>query len=179
MRSKEITFLSMRNACAVIFQKVYKYDWTRDNAVRFGQVECLRSDIISSMYSLARNMRPHPKPRQPILDCPAMPLEHLPTGLRQKQVNLQECLVGLMHTLVLNLGRHLVDTIRTLLQERRMWDMYRRESLKVLKSAQSLSIDIEKPRRRYDMKVFYESMAFVKTKLQDKNEKEKSNRWTD
>ena len=140
MKSKPITFDSMRDACATIFEKVYKFDWTREKAMRFGQVECLRTEIIHSMYSLARSMRPNPRPPNVIINCPDLPVEELPAGLRQKQIKLQECFVGLMHTLILNLGRHLLDTVRTLLLEQKMWELYRLESQKVLKSAQSLSI---------------------------------------
>ena len=141
MKSKVITFTSMRQACTIIFDNIYKHNWTKAKVDKFGQVECLRRDIITSIYEYARDQRPPRPPRGQVISIsPALPSGVLTPGLRQTKVKLDGCLVGLMHTLILNLGRHLVESIKTVLKERRRWVEFRDKSSKVLIAVQSMSV---------------------------------------
>ena len=77
--------------------------------IRYGQVECVKRNIILDIFKIAKSMRPNNKKlaQRPV---PSVPQEVIPAGMKQKLFSLNQCLVGIMHTLVLNLGKHMLMT---------------------------------------------------------------------
>ena len=49
------------------------------------------------------------------------PYEILPHRMKQKMINLEDCIVGIMHTLVLNLGKPFLAAIQALSCQTRIW----------------------------------------------------------
>ena len=125
MTSKVITFKSMRQAADVMHSKIYHHKWTKVKAERFAQVECLKTNITEVIYKDAVTTRPR---RDDLLlnqngedERRRFPSNSLPIGMTQSNILLKDCMLGVMHTLVLNLGRHLLCTIKDLMCEHNCW----------------------------------------------------------
>ena len=125
MTSKLITFTSMRQAADIIHSKIYHHKWTKVKAERFAQIECLKTYITEVIYQDAVTSRPR---RDDLVlnhngedERRRFPINSLPIGMTQSNILLKDCMLGVMHTLVLNLGRHLLCTIKDLLSEHNCW----------------------------------------------------------
>ena len=125
MMSKVITFTSMRQSADIIHSKIYHHKWTKVKAERFAQVECLKTHITEVIYKDAVTTRPR---RDDLMlnendedERRRFPINVLPIGMTQTNILLKDCMLGVMHTLVLNLGRHLLCTIKDLLCEHNCW----------------------------------------------------------
>ena len=116
LKAKTITFETMKNACKVIFENIYTYKWTKDNMKRYCQVECVTHSIAELIYQHTVSIRP--KSKKDVVEPINVQLPNtlLPAGLKQNVVPLNACIVGVMHTLVLNLGKHVLLTIRDYLK---------------------------------------------------------------
>ena len=125
MKAKNITFDSMINACDVIHENIYLHNWTKDQAEKYGQIECLKSSVIEDIYQHSKSIRNTTKrlAQRPI---PVLPRSLLPSGMTQSIIQLDQCIVGVMHTLILNLGKCLLLTIAELLGKlkRNIWSFF-------------------------------------------------------
>ena len=140
MCAKEITFDTLRLACESIWKMTYERKWKRSEVSRFGQYECLKRDVIAHIWDVAKSSRPTRNNAIGDIVAPPMPLELLPSGLRQQILELKDCLVGVMHTLILNIGKHLMLTMIALLKERKLWNTFRDVSDEMLFTVQSMSL---------------------------------------
>ena len=68
-----------------------------------------------------------------------MPHSILPAGMNQEILRLDQCIVGVMHTLVLNLGKHLLLTVVNLLDGNE-WTAFYDQCNESLKEVKSLSL---------------------------------------
>ena len=93
------------------------------------QIYLENSDSSRRAKTIARQMQ------EPII----MPESLLPAGLNQTTIRLYQYVVGVMHTLVLNLGKHLLLTIVDLL-DGYDWSLFYNQCDKSLKEIKSLSL---------------------------------------
>ena len=123
LSAKEITFESMRMACEIIFEKLYLHKWSKKIALLYAQVECVKNSIVNDIYKYVKSIRPRSKrfAQRPI---PSFPQMLLPAAMNQKLFTLDQCMVGIMHTLILNLGRHLLLTAVAALSETNEWTRF-------------------------------------------------------
>ena len=140
MFAKKITFQTMRSACELIWKNVYERKWKRSEVSRFGQYECLKRETITNIWDSAKESRPNANEVIAEVIAPRMPINCLPSGMRQDVLELKDCVVGIMHTLVLNIGRHLILSVIGLLKERKLWNQFRDRSEELLFNVQSKSL---------------------------------------
>ena len=142
MAAKEVTFDSMRHACYIIYEKVFLHKWTKEAATKFAQVECIKGDVMEDIYQYAKELRP--KRKKDVTDetfVPHMPKHLLPQCLLQNCIELRDCLVGVMHTLFLNVGGHITENIVGILSSRSQWEPFCEFSADVLTIVQSMSLN--------------------------------------
>ena len=143
MKSKVITFDTMKNACKVMYSRLWTKTWSVANAKSFAQIECLRNDLSSSIIDHARQHRPNYAIDLENFDEDEIQFpEHLLPNVMVKQpVSLDQCTVGAMHTLVLNLGKHVLSTLVDLLRENKRWTtFYDKVAIKLIK-VRSMSLN--------------------------------------
>ena len=142
MKAKKITFESMKDACQTIFEFIYLHKWTKAQVDRFAQVECLKKDIVQAIYDHAKEVRPaHKSGVDDGTVPPAISPTILPSGLRQTSIELQDCMVGIMHTLFLNVGRHLLETVLAVLKTRSDYHEFYEMSNKDIVEVQRMSLN--------------------------------------
>ena len=139
LTAKEITFESMRRACEVMFEKLYLHEWTKAITMRYAQVECVKNSIVDDIYRYVKNIRPRSKrfAQRPI---PLFPRKLLTSGMNQRLFTLDQCMVGIMHTLILNLGKHLLLTAVAWLSETEDWTRFYNSTNGRLKKINKLSL---------------------------------------
>ena len=140
LNAKDITFDSMKKACYTMFEKLYVHEWTQKVMKRYGQVECLKSSVIMDIYKYTTAIRAERKcdVQRPI---PPFPHHILPTGMSQNLFTLDQCIVGVMHTLILNLGKHVLLTGHAILSERNnQWKKFYNITNVILKNVNKLSL---------------------------------------
>ena len=140
MHAKIITFSSMISACDVIHENIYLHNWTKVKAQKYGQIECIKTSVIEDIYQYSRGIRSRTKStaQRPI---PQLPRILLPSGMTQSILRLDQCIVGVMHTLILNLGKHLLLTISELLSKVKMWTSFYSSSSVLLDDIRKLSLN--------------------------------------
>ena len=139
MGAKIITFSSMINACNVIHENLYLHNWTKATAKKYGQIECLKTSVIDDIYQYSRSIR-SPKKSLAQRPIPVLPTSLLPCGMTQSILRLDQCIVGVMHTLILNLGKHLLLTIAELLSKINLWSKFFSSSSELLDEIRKLSL---------------------------------------
>ena len=139
LRAKDISFDSMRKACIVMFEKLYLHEWSQKTTLRYGQVECVKTSTIMDIYKYAKRIRPRTK-RFAQCPIPPFPFSIVPSGMNQKSFALEQCMVGIMHTLILNLGRHLLLTAVASLSESNEWTKFYSSTNSTLKQINKLSL---------------------------------------
>lgn len=139
MMAKQITFPSMIEACDVIHENIYLHKWTKEAAQRYAQIECLKTSVIEDIYQYSRSIRSAKKSeaQRPV---PLLPRKLLPSGMTQSILRLDQCIVGVMHTLILNLGKHMLLTISELLSKVKIWSSFLALSNDLLNDIRKLSL---------------------------------------
>ena len=139
LTAKEISFESMRKACEVMFEKLYLHEWTKAITIRYAQVECVKSSIVNDIYRYVKSIRPRSKrfAQRPI---PLFPRKLMTSGMNQSLFTLDQCMVGIMHTLILNLGKHLLLTAVAWLSETNDWTRFYNSTNGRLKKINKLSL---------------------------------------
>ena len=140
MKAKRITFETMRNACYRIYEKAFRGEWKRSNVDKYAQAECLRKDIVRNIWNIAKENRSRDRKQRMQVPIPAFPVDILPTGLNQNVLALENCMVGIMHTLILNLGRHLLTTVIDVSKEKRKWPFFKDCIEDILLHVQGMSL---------------------------------------
>ena len=124
LKSLKINFKEMVSCCETVHRKVYFHEWSRKDCDRYAQRFCIKKEILNKIFADAYSRRPK-KNNIPNNNNWArnvdFPYHFLPYGMRQKILDLDDCIVGIMHTLVLNLGRHFLTTIQLLSSQIRIW----------------------------------------------------------
>ena len=140
MDAKIITFSSMISACDVIHENLYLHNWTKEKAKKYGQIECIKTSVIDDIYQYSKSIRSASKrgAQRPI---PQLPRHVLPSGMTQSILRLDQCIVGVMHTLILNLGKHLLLTVAQLLSKLKMWTTFYSSSSVLLDDIRKLSLN--------------------------------------
>ena len=113
MKAKTITFKSMINACETIHERVYLYQWNKKNVDKYAQTECIKNSIVNQLYKYTTSVRPQKNLAHPPI--PRLPNNILPTGMTQSIIRLDQIVVSVMHTLILNLGKHLLLLVKSFL----------------------------------------------------------------
>lgn len=105
--------------------------------LRYAQVECIKRSVVLGIYKHATNIRLNRK-RLAQRPVPPLPNDLLPSGMRQKLFNLDQCVVGVMHTLILNLGKYvLLTAVRSLASD---WSNYYENTNMLLIQVNKLSL---------------------------------------
>ena len=91
------------------------------------------------IYKYAKSIRPRSKrfAQRPI---PPFPWRLLPPAMNQNLFTLDQCMVGIMHTLILNLGKHLLLTAVAALSESNEWTRFYKCTNAKLKNINKLSL---------------------------------------
>ena len=139
MSAKQITFNTMKSACETCYSNVYTYKWTQSKMYQFARVECIKESVYKSIWKHADSSRPAKTIAMQMQEPVTMPESLLPAGMNQTIIRLDQCVVGVMHTLVLNLGKHLLLTIVDLLDGNE-WSLFYNQCDKSLKDIKSLSL---------------------------------------
>ena len=140
MKAKIITFSTMIKACDVIHENIYLHNWTKEEAQKYGQIECLKTSVLENVYQYSKSIRSRSKKlaQRPI---PALSKLLLPSGMTQSILRLDQCIVGVMHTLILNLGKHLLLTIAELLSKLKIWSTFYLATEALLNDVRKLSLN--------------------------------------
>ena len=101
----------MKSVCKTCYSNVYTYKWTQSKMYQFARVECIKESVYKSIWKHADSSRPAKTIAMQMQEPVTMPESLLPAGMNQTIIRLDQCVVGVMHTLVLNLGKHLLLTI--------------------------------------------------------------------
>ena len=119
LKSKEITFDTMKSACHVIFEKVRNKEWTQAVAEHYARRECIREAvwkrvwregkdaIVPNIDEVVRNVGPDESLFPPFWNQTLLPL----SGFH----------LGVMHYLFLNVGKHLLEIVNMKLSEDGVW----------------------------------------------------------
>ena len=139
MKAKIITFDTMMNACNTIHEKIYMFNWSISNAKKYGQAECIKTSVVDAICNHSKNVRASKKSLAE-LPIPPLPIDILPAGMTQKVVRLDQIMVGIMHTLFLNLGKHILSMVKSALRNKK-WSEFYHQSNTLLSNIQSLSLN--------------------------------------
>ena len=134
LRGKEVTFESMKNALLLTYQRLSTVPfWNKKQAQEYTKYECISTSIFEEVYQLAREARD----KQP---TPPFPEHVLPAAMKFAGLELKQCLVGVMHTLILNGGKTVLGTIRELLTKETKWQPFYKETNLDLQRIRKLSL---------------------------------------
>lgn len=139
MKAKIITFHTMMKACNTIHENIYMFDWSISNAKKYAQAECIKTSIVDTICNHSKNVRASKKSLVE-LPIPALLINILPSGMTQKVVRLDQIMVGIMHTLFLNLGKHILSMVKSALRNKKWSELYH-QSNTLLSNIQSLSLN--------------------------------------
>ena len=124
LQARQITFDTMLFALRYIHEKTYKKEWTdfSKTAQYYASLECINTALAKRVYMNAKILR-----TQCIRDgtydresVPPMDLSSVPNILTSGTLTLDQCMVGIMHTLFLNGGKKVMLLVH---------DVFKKENL--------------------------------------------------
>ena len=139
LKTKKISFRSMKQSCEIIFRKVYLKEWTKNQAMQYSRRECIRTAVVEDVYQTARQLRQGR--RQGDNSIPPLPEKILPPFWNQSILPIEHFMLGLMHYLFLNVGNHVLVCIKDKLSDDNMWTSTHLEWNVILQDIRSLSLD--------------------------------------
>ena len=117
LKTKVITFDSMKRACRIIFDKVIRDEWTQVVAGHFARRECIRESVWKRIWKLARDARVE----NDIIDDIMLNESVFPPFWKQSLISLERFELGVMHYLFLNVGKHLFEIMSLKFSENGIW----------------------------------------------------------
>ena len=124
LKSKIITFETMKNACQIIYQKVCDKTWTTlEEPSQFARRECIRRETWRKVYDAAKVVTLDGIVRSEDHEF-IVPESLLPPFWNQDMISLDQVHLGVMHFLFLNIGSHLLMILRSLLSENNCWGSF-------------------------------------------------------
>lgn len=117
MVSKKITFDSLKEALhQYIPEKTYRKEWTdfSKTVLSYASYECLNTAVAKQVYNHAKDLRKkHIREEGRIRDVTTnVENDILPKAMLCPQLTLDQCMVGIMHTLFLNGGKKIISLIQ-------------------------------------------------------------------
>ena len=140
MDAKKVTFSTMKDAINIMNERIWKHKWSKAQCERYAKTECIRNDIVDKLFSYIRRNRPSRSETSDATEVPEVPEFLLPIGLKQDTIELDDCMIGAMHTVVLNLGRHYLDVMHDVLSQEGSWRAFYDDTNKLLKTVRSMSL---------------------------------------
>lgn len=118
IKSKIITFETMKDACQTIFDKVKDGTWNQSIAGLYAKRECIRESIWKDVWKSAKDVRSQGEVeiQQATLDQST-----LPSFWTQDLLSLEGFHLGIMHYLFLNVGKHLMEIMNMKMSELGIW----------------------------------------------------------
>ena len=138
LKSKVISFDSMKEACYTIFQKIYLKEWTKTQAIDFSKRECIKGSIVDKVYKHARALRGDRANDD--MTVPELPDSLLPPFWSQDVIAMDNFLLGIMHYLFLNVGSHVLFCVKDKLADDNMWTSTATAWNNILDGVRSLSL---------------------------------------
>ena len=135
--AKKVTFDSMKTAYSVIFEKIRMGTWSIVKAKKYAQVECLSSKVVNSIIEFARSVG---SVNELSDDDNNRFWEMIPHMVASPSLSLDQCMVGSMHTIVLNLGKHVLLTICECLKKSRQFSLFYSKMSDFMESVQRMSL---------------------------------------
>ena len=127
--AKNITFVLMINVCDTRYE--YMHNWINFNTQKYSQIECLKFLVISYRSRYSRNIQVSIK-QLAQRQIPLLPQILLLSGMTQSILRSDQCIVGVMHALLLNLTKHSLLTIPELSSTLNQWSTFHQESSNLL-----------------------------------------------
>lgn len=118
IKSKKITFQTMKEACHTIFENVKSGTWNQSVADSYAKRECIRESVWKKVWRTAKDASRNPN--VPI-DQVVLDESSLPCFWNQSLLSLDGFQLGIMHYLFLNVGKHLLEIINMRLSELGLW----------------------------------------------------------
>ena len=56
MKAKTITFSTMIKVCDVIHENIYLHNWTKEEAQKYAQIECLKTSVLENVYHYSKSI---------------------------------------------------------------------------------------------------------------------------
>ena len=135
-QAKIVTFQTMKAAMNLICYNVFHRRWPHMYQVRsFAKLECIKQKYADDIREFAKRAY---EERQP--NPPPIPVTMLPPAMRYCDIELSQCLVGVMHTVVLNGGKVVLSTIKDVLTKEQSWSDFYENTNKLLSQLRSLSL---------------------------------------
>ena len=124
MLSRRITFETMLFALQYIHNKTYKKEWTdySKTVQYYASLECISGSVAKGIYINAKNLRiqhTHDGVYDPNT-IPPMDVSSVPCSVTSGAISIDQCMVGIMHTLFLNGGKKVMLLIH---------DVFKRENV--------------------------------------------------
>ena len=139
LKTKKISFLSMKQSCEIIFRKVYLKEWTKNQATQFSRRECIRSAVVNKVYQEAKQLRSARQNGDNSI--PPLPHNILPPFWDQSILPIEHFMLGIMHYLFLNVGSHVLVCVKDKLSDDNMWTSTHLEWNNILRDIRSLSLN--------------------------------------
>ena len=119
LKSKVITFETMKLACHIIFEKVKRGEWTQAVTEHFARRECIREQVWKRVWREAKdaitvNIEGNIENVGPDVTL-------FPPFWNQSLLPLSGFHLGVMHYLFLNVGKHLLEIVNLKLSEDGIW----------------------------------------------------------
>ena len=118
LKSKQITFETMKLACLEIFDQVKRGQWTQATTEHYARRECIRESVWKKVWKQAKDAsRDHNGDIEDI----EFDVSCLPAFWNQDLISLNGFHLGVMHYLFLNIGKHLMEIVNMKMSESGLW----------------------------------------------------------
>ena len=118
IKTKTITFNTMKAACHQIFDKIKTGAWNQSVADVYARRECIRESVWKKVWRTAKDLSRSP---EVVVQETTLDESSLPCFWNQNLLPLEGFHLGIMHYLFLNVGKHLFDMISLKTSESGSW----------------------------------------------------------
>ena len=126
----------MKDALKKIAKNVFEGEWVHKYETRnFCKVECIKEKYGDAVHDIAKRARDMRLP-----SCPVITPNLLPPAFRFGTIKLSQCLVGVMHTVVLNGGKVILSTLKDTLTGCGKWAEFYENVNNFLESIRGMSL---------------------------------------
>ena len=144
MRSKVVTFESIKTCLQYIHDKAYTKQWTHySNTVQsYASLECVSGSLAKQVYDSAKSLRKLHIQQEgnTRLDTPRINEGIIPCALLSSNLSMDQCMVGIMHTFFLNGGKKILTLVHDVFKKEKAGTFYLTKSKLLLRDFRSLSL---------------------------------------
>ena len=124
-KCKEITFSTLQKACEETYWGTFNKSKTKEQLEKYWSEECLVAKVGNKFYKKGKEDRD--KENSAVLGG-AFPSDLLPACLSICPIEMSRFMVGIMHTLILNNGKHILNAISVLMSDVKKWAPFFKET---------------------------------------------------